>query len=178
LEAKVHIYRWFGVLIGLLLVFSGCQPATETPVEANAATPTPRPPAPDFALETLNGETLRLADYEGQVVLVNFWASWCPPCKEEMPALEAYYQAYKDEGLMVLGVNVKDSEESLEAFLEEYDVSFPVILDHDAKVAGKYNITGLPTSFFVDREGQIIGSWPGMVTQTFLEKNVTPFLEE
>ncbi|MGC9399387.1 MAG: TlpA family protein disulfide reductase [Anaerolineae bacterium] len=175
--------RWLWIwLVGLLWVSAGCQSPTSTPVVADATaetpTPTPRPPAPDFTLETLQGETLQLADYRGQVVLVNFWASWCPPCQEEMPTLEAYYQAHKDEAFVIIGVNVKDSPDAVNAFLEDHSVSFPLVLDREAKVAGAYNVTGLPTSFFVDREGRMMGFWPGMVTRTFLENNLTQLLEE
>ncbi len=174
----MNLYRWLLGLLGLTLLLTGCQSAASAPAPNGEPTATPRPPATDFALDTLAGESLHLSDYKGQVVLVNFWASWCPPCQDEMPALEAYYQDHKDEGLVILGVNVKDSESAVRAFLEEYTVSFPVVLDHDAKAAGAYNITGLPTTIFVDREGRIMGRWPGMVTKTFLEDHITPLLQE
>jgi peroxiredoxin len=173
-EESLNLYRWFFSLLGLTLLLTGCQ----TDASAPAPTATSRPPAPDFALETLAEETVRLSDFKGRVVLVNFWASWCPPCRDEMPALEAYYQDHKDEGLVILGVNVKDSKGAITAFLEEHTVSFPIVLDRDAKTAGMYDITGLPTTVFVDREGMVIGTWPGMVTKTFLENKITPLLQE
>jgi len=174
----VNLYRWFFGLLGLALLATGCQTAASAPASKGEPTATPRPPAPNFALETLEGDSLQLSNYEGQVVLVNFWASWCPPCRDEMPALEAYYQDHKDDDLVILGVNVKDSDGAVRAFLEDYTVSFPSVLDRDAKTAGAYNITGLPTTIFVDRKGRIIGTWPGMVTKTFLENNITPLLQE
>jgi peroxiredoxin len=174
----VRRYRWILSWFVLLIVLVGCQATASSTTPPDEPTVKPRPPAPDFALENLSGETLRLSDDRGQMVLVNFWASWCPPCQDEIPALEAYYQAHQDEDVVILGVTVKDSERSLTEFLEEYEVSFPVLLDRDAKVAGTYNVTGLPTSVLVDREGRIAWTWPGMVTKTFLEKNVTPLLEE
>lgn len=185
-------YRWtlgLLILVGLLVV--GCNrpvtfPETEgdiptavtveeesTPSEATGE----RPPAPDFTLETLEGETVQLEDYAGEVVLINFWASWCPPCKAEMPDLQRYYEAYRDEGFVILGVNASEERGAVEAFVADHDITFPVAIDSTQEMMGEYGVTGLPSSFFVDREGRILGYWPGVLTFDLLEERLTPVLE-
>jgi peroxiredoxin len=177
------------ILVGLLV--AGCNrsvtfPETEgdiptavtveeesSPTEATGE----RPPAPDFTLETLDGETVQLEDYAGEVVLINFWASWCPPCKAEMPDLQRYYEAYRDEGFVILGVNASEERGAVEAFVADHDITFPVAIDSTQEMMGEYGVTGLPSSFFVDREGRILGYWPGVLTFDLLEERLTPVLE-
>ena len=120
----------------------------------------PRPAsfqAPDFTLPTLSGGTIRLADFRGKVVLLNFWATWCVPCRMEMPALEAFYQRHKDAGLAVLAINLDTlSTTSVEAFVQEVMVTFPVALDPSWSIAGGYRVLGLPTTYFIDRAGNVV----------------------
>jgi thiol-disulfide isomerase/thioredoxin/Cu/Ag efflux protein CusF len=122
--------------------------------------PSPRPvsfPAPDFTLPTLSGAPLRLAELRGKVVLLNFWATWCVPCRTEMPTLEALYQRYKDRGLEVLAVNVDMlSTAGVEAFVQEVTVTFPIVLDPSWSVAQAYRVLGLPTTYLIDRGGNVV----------------------
>ena len=113
--------------------------------------------APDFTLETLDGESITLSELRGQVVLVNFWATWCPPCKAEMPAFEQAYQDYADEGFVLLAVNAiqQDSVPAIETFNAEYGLSFPILLDTNGDTNRAYQVRSLPTSFFVDKDGII-----------------------
>lgn len=134
--------------------------------------------APDFTLQALDGSELKLSDYQGDVVLINFWASWCPPCNAEMPALNTYYEAHKDEGFTIIGVNVKESTATVSKFVEEKGLSFPIALDENSQIAAGYGATGLPTSFFVGRDGEMLGYWPGILTEEMLEESVTPLLQE
>lgn len=113
--------------------------------------------APDFTLQTLDGETMTLSEQQGKAVLVNVWASWCGPCRAEMPAMERIYQEYKDDGFTILAVNAtnQDSLPNAQAFVDEYQLTFPILLDQDGAVGEMYRVTGLPSSFFVRPDGTI-----------------------
>ncbi len=112
--------------------------------------------AKPFRIPTPNGKSIKLADYRGKVVFLNFWATWCPPCKEEMPAVERLYQRYKDLGLVVLAVSVDaEGAEAVSPFMKEYKFTFPVGLDPKMSLAAEYAVRGLPSSFFVDKDGNL-----------------------
>lgn len=113
--------------------------------------------APDFSLNTFDGEQLSLSGFRGQPVLVNLWASWCGPCTAEMPAIQRVYERYQDQGFTVLAVNMtsQDSEAAAAAFVAEHALTFPVLLDVQGEVARLYENRALPSSFFVDRNGVI-----------------------
>ncbi|WP_226035298.1 peroxiredoxin family protein [Aquibacillus saliphilus] len=111
--------------------------------------------APDFELETLEGETVRLSDYRGQRVLVNFWATWCPPCRAEMPDMQKLYN-YED--VEILAVNMTDTESSestVTEFVDDLDLTFPVLMDVDAEVVTNYQVRAYPTSYMIDSNGRI-----------------------
>jgi cytochrome c biogenesis protein CcmG/thiol:disulfide interchange protein DsbE len=113
--------------------------------------------APDFALKTAAGETYILSELKGQAVLVNMWATWCPPCRAEMPAIEAMYQEYKDQGLVVLAINhtFQDNPLDITPFTDEYGLTFPILLDETADTARAYQVRSLPSSYFINRQGII-----------------------
>ncbi len=112
--------------------------------------------APAFELMDIDDQVYRLAQYKGQPLIINFWATWCPPCREEMPSMERAWQKVKNEGIVLLGINVGEDDESVFAFGAEYDLSFPLLLDTDGSVTKKWPIRGLPTTYVVDAEGQVI----------------------
>jgi len=132
--------------------------------------------AKEFSVPTPEGATFRLADYRGKVVFLNFWATWCPPCKEEMPAMERLYQRYKDRGFVVLAVSV-DAEGApiVNPFVKEYKLTFPIGLDPKMAVAEHYGVRGLPTSFLVDKRGTLVGlalgprEWNGKASLALIE---------
>lgn len=122
-------------------------------------------PAPDFTLKDLNGDTVSLKDFKGEkAVFLNFWASWCPPCREEMPDLDKLYQESKDDDFTVLAVNVGESEKIVKEFIEENGYSLPVLLDKTQEVGIAYNTFSIPTSVVVDKEGIIRVYRPGLMT--------------
>ena len=130
-------------------------------------------PAPDFQLTNLEGESVRLSELEGRVVLLNFWATWCGPCRVEMPAIQARYEAYADKGLVVLAVNFDEPREDVVDFRDELELTFPMLLDPGAAVQRLYGILGYPTSFFVDRDGVIRVHHIGVMTEQQLDRYLT-----
>jgi cytochrome c biogenesis protein CcmG/thiol:disulfide interchange protein DsbE len=111
--------------------------------------------APDFSLTTLDGQEIRLSALRGKVVVINFWASWCVPCRDEAPALQAVWERYQDRGVVLLGVAWTDTERGARAFMAEFGQNYPNGLDLGTKIAEKYNITGVPETFIVDQEGHV-----------------------
>lgn len=111
--------------------------------------------APDFELETIDGETMRLSDYRGEPILLNFWATWCPPCRAEIPDMQKFYE---DKDVVILAVNLYDTEtneDDIPEFIEEFGMTFPVLLDEGSEVSTKYQIQPIPTSYLIDAEGRI-----------------------
>jgi len=137
--------------------------------------------APDFTLETTTGESISLSDLHGQAVLVNLWATWCPPCRAEMPAIQKLYDEYRDQGLVVLGVNMtyQDTASAVQPFIQENDLTFPILLDLTGQVAEKYELRSLPSSFFIDRSGMIqevvVG---GPMSEALLRTRIESILEQ
>jgi cytochrome c biogenesis protein CcmG/thiol:disulfide interchange protein DsbE len=119
------------------------------------STPFIAKPAPAFTLTLLDGSVLRLEDLRGQVVFLNFWASWCPPCRAEARTLEAVSRKYRDQGVVFVGVNIQDKEESARAFLEEFGITYPNGFDRGSRIAIEYGVWGLPETFFIDRDGRV-----------------------
>jgi len=132
--------------------------------------------APDFTLQALNGTPISLSDYSGQVILVNLWATWCPPCKAEMPAINAFYEEHKGNGFVVLAVNSQEDTATVQRFITEQGFSFPVVLDSRGEVANQYQVRGLPTTFIIGRDGQIQYTHSGAITYEQLEKIIIPLL--
>jgi peroxiredoxin len=110
-------------------------------------------PAPEITLKDLQGRDIRLSDFRGKVVLVNFWATWCKPCKEEMPAMQASYDKLRDKGFVVLAVNELEDTARVADHIRTHGHTFEVVMDHNNKVANRYGVVGLPASFLIDPEG-------------------------
>jgi len=135
--------RKLGILLSVILV------------SAMAAAAPASGPAPEFQLEARDGTQMSLADLKGQVVMVNFWATWCGPCRQEMPHLEALYQRYNSLGFTLLGVNVENDPKGAEAWLAETPVSFPILFDSANRVTKLYDVVAMPSTVLVDRSGNI-----------------------
>ena len=141
--------------------------ATAEPAPTSAALPAPTPvkiqpratketgKAIDFEIETFEGEMVRLSDFEGKVVVLNFWASWCPPCRWEMPFFERMSQEYKDQDVVFLGVAISDTLENARGFADGAGVTYPIGLDTTNEIARSYSVVSLPTTFFIGKEGNV-----------------------
>ena len=119
--------------------------------------------ARDFTLPLLNGENVSLSSYKGKVVLLNFWATWCPPCRDEMPSMETLYQRFKDEGLEMLAVNLRENSSTVQQFIQSNKYTFPVMLDSAGRIGGIYGVRAIPTTYIIDREGKIAGQLVGSI---------------
>lgn len=126
-------------------------------------------PAPDFTLRTLDGKKVSLRDFRGNTVLINFWATWCPPCRVEMPAIQAVYEEKKGQGFVVLAVNLQEESAVAARFAEEFRLTFPILLDERGQVAALYQLRGLPTSYFVDGAGVVRALRVGDMNRSFIE---------
>jgi peroxiredoxin len=136
-------------------------------------------PAPDFTLDDLNHQPQRLSDYRGQVVLMNFWATWCPPCRIEMPTLQAVYEKLKDQGFVVLGLNWTqvDDTRQVEPYVQSLSLAFPILLDPNGDVADSiYPLAGLPTSVIIDRAGIVRQISIGPLASDKLEADIEGLL--
>jgi peroxiredoxin len=164
-----------GIMLFLLLSASMPIPAAEDfstiPVEVDYA-------APGLVLEDLMGNTVSLQDYVGSVVLVNLWATWCPPCKEEMPGLQSFYEKHRTEGFVLIGIDQEETLEVVKPFVEEYGLTFPIWLDLEYLAEREFKTNSLPSSFVIDRSGQVRLMWVGGVSEKFLEKYVTKIIKE
>ncbi len=170
-----------GLLVGLgsgLLFFYGIPAwsASGQPlVTPGGPTLTPAPaavvgaPAPDFTLTDITGNDVTLSQLKGQVVLINFWATWCGPCRVEMPAIQRRYEAFKDQGFTVLAVNFDEPLTDVSAFAQSLNLSFPVLLDPGGVVNDLYHMRGYPSSFVVDRSGVIQQLHIGLMTEKQLD---------
>ncbi|MDI6728480.1 MAG: TlpA disulfide reductase family protein [Thermodesulfovibrionales bacterium] len=125
--------------------------------------------APEFSLKDLNGKNVRLSDFKGKVVLVNFWASWCPPCKMEIPGFQKIYTAYKDKGFTIIGISTDDVSPS---FIKDMGMTYPVVMADDKVIRDYGNISGIPTSFLVGRDGRIIKKVMGMYFEGSLKSDL------
>jgi peroxiredoxin len=135
-------------------------------------------PAPELSLENIDGQTESLADFRNHIVLVNNWATWCPPCKADMPTLSAYYNEHKSEGFMLVAIEAGDPREVVAPFVQSYQLEFPVWLDPTGASLKAFGNGNLPNSYVIDRSGTVRYAWTGEINQVMLEKYVTPLLRE
>ena len=134
--------------------------------------------APELSLENINGKTESLMDFRDHVVLVNNWATWCPPCKAEMPTLAAYYNEHTSEGLMIIAIEAGDPMEGVSQFAQNLDLKFQVWLDPNGASLRAFGNDNLPNSYVIDRSGTVRYVWTGEINKAMLEKYVSPLLSE
>lgn len=134
--------------------------------------------APNASLVDLDGKALSIADFKGRALIINFWATWCPPCRAEIPALDAVYQAYRDKGVEVLGIDYGEDGDTVKGFLRDIKISYRIALDPYEEAADRYRVAALPTSFFVDREGVIRAVHLGGMDRQTIESQLSKILPE
>src|SRR5512134_1984242 len=161
-RVPIGLLLWLVPVVALLFVIGyqsvrKQQPASITMGLARGQ----RPAAPAFELPRFDGGTLALSSLRGKYVLLNFWASWCIPCRDEAPLLERAWREYRTRGLAVVGVNIQDLEPEARKFIAEFKVSYPNVRDRDGRVSRAYGTTGVPESFFIDRESRVVRKFPG-----------------
>ncbi|HEX8993416.1 MAG TPA: TlpA disulfide reductase family protein [Anaerolineales bacterium] len=132
--------------------------------------------APELALTDISGARGSLADYRGKVVLVNNWATWCPPCKAEMPTLESYYEDHVQQGFVVIAIEAGESQQDVQPFVQAFGLQFPIWLDPQKAALAVFRNENLPNSYVLDRGGTIRYAWTGETSRSMLEKFVTPLL--
>ena len=159
---------------GLILLAGAC--SSSKPVAAAKAVGT-RKPAPDFALSDAQGKSMRLADFKGKVVLLDFWATWCGPCKIEIPWFIEFQRQYKDRGFSVIGVSMdEDGWQAVRPFVERVKMNYPVVLGNDQTAAAFGGVEVLPTTFIIDREGRIVASHEGLTSKAEFENAIKELL--
>ena len=166
---------WMLLGVGLVLIVGGLLVYAVGGQGAPAPAAGPSLTASEGFLPSLSGA---LEESDGQVRLVNFWATWCPPCRAELPDLVGYYHDHADDGFLLVGVNSQESAAQVSAFLTAQGLDFPVVLDRDGTQMAPYGISGLPSSFLIGPDGQILQQWTGMINRDTLERTVTPLLAQ
>ncbi|HMX18868.1 MAG TPA: TlpA disulfide reductase family protein [Anaerolineales bacterium] len=168
----------FGAAFFLWLLGSSGKASLPTADEISIVPAEVNFPAPQLALENLNGEKQTLEDYQGRIVLVNNWATWCPPCKAEMPILKQYHDTHAAEGFTVIAVEAGDAKDTVAEFAKSLGLPFPVWLDPESASINAIHNGSLPNSYVIDRTGTVRYAWTGEVTMTMLEKYITPLIAE
>lgn len=132
--------------------------------------------APNFSLQQLNGPALTLSDLKGKGVVLNFWGTWCEPCKKEMPALQRKYNEFKDKGLVVVGVNIGETPVAVEPFVKQFGVTFPILMDSQSQITKLYRIGPIPSTFFISPEGKVEEIFLGQLNEALITEKVTKIL--
>lgn len=177
------------VVVNILQDSKEKQEAKKVPESFSAGMEMPEPDSgglepgdvpPDFELKTMDGKTARLSDYKGKKVLLNFWATWCPPCRAEMPHMERFYeQKAKEHNMEILAVNLTASErggnkmKSIQNFSDSFELTFPILLDEEGDIGSKYQVIAIPTSYFIDTEGIIHQKITGPMDEEMMDRLAT-----
>ncbi len=173
-------WTWLAAGVALIAIALLVSALTQTQPEtaAQAAAASGRAASGSIAPNLLPSLDAALEDSAGQVRLVNFWATWCPPCRAELPDLVAYAGDYAGQGFQFIGVNEQESAAQVSAFLAQSGLDFPIVLDGDGSQMAPFGVTGLPSSFLIGPDGTIVQRWTGMINRATLEQVVTPLLVE
>ena len=168
LSPKIAGFVALSLVIAGLLALMAVGLVNRAPVTGKSGFTRVGKSAPDFTIPLLSGAELALSQYRGQPIVINFWASWCSPCLDEAPLLERTWRAYRDRGVMFVGVDIQDAEEDARAYLDAFDITYPNGVDRDGKVTVDYGVIGLPVTFFVNGDGVVERRWVGAIRESQL----------
>jgi thiol-disulfide isomerase/thioredoxin len=179
MKIKTSLIRFYGMLmigtglivIGLMLIIL-FKDSFNSPADLSAIPSKVDIAEPQLTLIDLSGKTVSLQDHLGKVVLVNLWATWCPPCKQEMPALQKFYDTYKSKGFDLLAIDQEESSKVVEPFVRDFGLTFPIWLDENYLAQRVFNTSALPSSYVIDRKGTIRLMWIGAISIKYLEQYV------
>ena len=160
---KALVIAIVAIIIGMLMAFLASGLTGKSSITGKSGEQLEGGMAPDFTAFSPDRSVISLSDYRGSPVILNFWASWCPPCREETPILQKVWVENQNKGIVILAVNVQDREEDALQYLAEFGVTFPNVYDKNGGITVDYGVTGLPVTFFVDRRGEIVGRWVGSI---------------
>jgi cytochrome c biogenesis protein CcmG/thiol:disulfide interchange protein DsbE len=172
MEPKIFFRRLAFIIAGLICIalvwLLGWSLMNKEPITGLSGITMVNRPAPNFTLTTFEGNKISLEDLRGKPAVINFWASWCPPCRVEAPLLERTWRSYKDRGVVFIGVDIQDKLEDALAYIREFDVTYPNGPDPTGEITIDYGVSGLPVTFFVSRKGEILRRWVGAVERSVL----------
>ena len=172
----------FGLLsIGVVLIFLPKESASSESASPQDFSTVPSKvnfAAPELTLTDLNGNSVSLEDYRGQVVLVNLWATWCPPCREEMPTLVSFYERYKSQDFVLIAIDQGETLEDVLPFVADFGLTFPVWMDESSLAGRRFNTISLPSSYVIDRDGRVKLMWLGGISEKNLESYVPDLIVE
>ena len=151
--------------------------ANRTPATGRSGVTRIGKPAPPFSMTLLGGGEFRLEDHAGSPLVINFWASWCPPCRDESPGFERVWRKYRESGVQFVGVDIQDTEAEAARYMEEFGLTFPNGRDPDGKITVEYGVIGLPVTFFVGANGVVEGRWVGAVPEDKLEERTRALID-
>lgn len=164
--------KWIqGIILAAVLLIGGYSIGTS--LFSKDTIPKKGSTAPDFSLTSLDGKTHKLSDYKGSVVVVNFWGTWCEPCTREMPAIQSQYEKWKDRGVQVLALNLDESPITVQSFVKQNQVTFPVLFDKDLNMRNRYRVIGYPTTFFINKDGKIDTIAASEMQESFIDQTIT-----
>jgi len=162
----------------LVVSFKVLQGDNASASNLSAATrPVSGEPAPDFTVQTLDGKYVSLSDFRGKTVLLNFWATWCPPCRSEMPDMEKVYRERLDKDVVILAVDVQEAAVPVQAFVDRFGITFPILMDVSGDIAKLYGVQSLPTSYFIDKQGRITSFSLGALNESAISRRIDQALE-
>lgn len=157
-------------LVGFFWINQPASPASGEPLRAGVK-------MTEFSLQDIQGKIVRLSDYAGKTVLVNTWATWCPPCRAEMPALNAFYQQHQADGFVILAINAGETQTEAADFARQYSLKFPVLLDSDQRLMDRLNIHDFPTSVLIGKDGLVKTIHVGMLTPDMIQSEILPLIQ-
>ncbi len=157
------------ILIALFTVFLATGLSNRTSATGRSGEQLIGKKSPDFLAAGIDGDPVSLSNYLGSPIILNFWASWCPPCRDETPHFEKIWRLYRQKNVVILGINVQDTLADADEYIREFDVTFTNAIDKNGKIMVDYGVTGLPVTFFIDRDGIIIGRWVGSIGESSLK---------